>query len=183
MRSIKKFDLAAGWPGRFHGARVFANSSICDQGKVGTPFPQQSRSIGHLKIDRSYKGTIQRQEMLITRILPIKSDNSLPFQFRHLQFPVRLCFAMTINKSEGETFSGGPRPQHPSIHQRNDLRRLPTRWNREIAHSACSCEQNIKYCVEGGSEITQFCHYFDDHLQWSPTNSIFVCLSVLLPGL
>ena len=32
------------------------------------------------------------------------SDTDLPFTFRRLQFPVRPCFAMSINKSQGQTF-------------------------------------------------------------------------------
>ena len=31
-------------------------------------------------------------------------NSVLPFEFRRLQFPVALCFAMTINKSQGQTF-------------------------------------------------------------------------------
>ncbi|XP_063629669.1 uncharacterized protein LOC134801075 [Cydia splendana] len=29
--------------------------------------------------------------------------NNVPFHFKRLQFPVSVCFAMTINKSQGET--------------------------------------------------------------------------------
>ena len=34
----------------------------------------------------------------------IPSNSTWPFEFRHLQIPVALCFAMTINKSQGQTF-------------------------------------------------------------------------------
>ena len=41
-------------------------------------------------------------DIIIPRI-PLVPSNST-FAFRHLQFPVALCFAMTINKSQGQTF-------------------------------------------------------------------------------
>jgi len=35
----------------------------------------------------------------------ISSDPRLPFKFRRRQFPLTLCFAMTINKSQGQSLS------------------------------------------------------------------------------
>jgi ATP-dependent DNA helicase PIF1 len=44
------------------------------------------------------------QRAFIPRIPLIPSDTDLPFKFQRLQFPIRTCFAMTINKSQGQTF-------------------------------------------------------------------------------
>ncbi len=35
----------------------------------------------------------------------IPSDPGFPFKFQRQQFPLSLCFAMTINKSQGESLS------------------------------------------------------------------------------
>jgi ATP-dependent exoDNAse (exonuclease V) alpha subunit len=40
----------------------------------------------------------------IPRIVLAPSDNSLPFILKRRQFPVIPAFAMTINKSQGQTF-------------------------------------------------------------------------------
>ncbi|KAJ8896515.1 hypothetical protein PR048_001859, partial [Dryococelus australis] len=46
-----------------------------------------------------YKG----EDVLIPRIPMIPTD--IPFEFKRLQFQVRLAFAMTINKSQGQSLS------------------------------------------------------------------------------
>jgi hypothetical protein len=33
-------------------------------------------------------------------------EGTSPVEFTHLQFPLQLCYAMTIDKSQGETFTG-----------------------------------------------------------------------------
>lgn len=47
----------------------------------------------------AYKGT----RHFIPRIIMDSSDDVLPFVLRRLQFPIRPCYAMTINKSQGQT--------------------------------------------------------------------------------
>jgi ATP-dependent exoDNAse (exonuclease V) alpha subunit len=48
-----------------------------------------------------YKG----KDCLIPRIELHLLDGELPFILRRRQFPVRLCFAMTVNKSQGQSLS------------------------------------------------------------------------------
>ena len=49
-------------------------------------------------------GRYAGQDIIIPCIPLIPSNSTLPFELRRLQFPVVLCFAMTINKSQGQTF-------------------------------------------------------------------------------
>jgi len=43
--------------------------------------------------------------VFILRMNLIPSDPGLPFKFKRRQFPLTLCFAMTINKSQGQSLS------------------------------------------------------------------------------
>jgi ATP-dependent DNA helicase PIF1 len=58
------------------------------------------------------------QKVLIPRFLLTPTDERLPFTLRRRQFPVRLAFAMTINKSQGQTFKkvGLYLPHHVFTH-------------------------------------------------------------------
>ena len=51
-------------------------------------------------------GRYAGHDIIIPRIPLIPSNSVLPFEFRRLLFPIALCFAMTINKSQGQTFKG-----------------------------------------------------------------------------
>nr|XP_053602892.1 uncharacterized protein LOC128670900 [Plodia interpunctella] len=52
-------------------------------------------------------GTAKGENVLIPRIPIIPTD--LPFQFKRVQFPLKPAFAMTINKSQGQTLKGDDR--------------------------------------------------------------------------
>ena len=43
------------------------------------------------------------EKAFIPRICMRPSDTSLPFTLKRVQFPISLCYAMTINKSQGQT--------------------------------------------------------------------------------
>lgn len=52
---------------------------------------------------RILNGKFRGENILIPRIPIIPTD--VPIQFKRIQFPIRLAFAMTINKSQGQTMS------------------------------------------------------------------------------
>jgi hypothetical protein len=49
-------------------------------------------------------GTNRGDRVLIPRVKLAPSDANLPFTLERIQFPVRLSYVMTINKSQGQTF-------------------------------------------------------------------------------
>lgn len=49
-------------------------------------------------------GSHAGQEVLIPKLKLAPSDANLPFTLQRTQFPIRLSYSMTINKSQGQTF-------------------------------------------------------------------------------
>lgn len=52
---------------------------------------------------RVISGKKAGQKAFIPRIVMTPTDSTLPFVFKRRQFPVVVCYAMTINKSQGQT--------------------------------------------------------------------------------
>lgn len=56
-------------------------------------------------IEARFVGGQRRGEtVLIPRIVLTSSEDTLPFVLKRRQFPVRVCFAMSINKSQSQTY-------------------------------------------------------------------------------
>ena len=52
--------------------------------------------------DKILTGQYKGEEVMFPKIPMIPSE--YPFNFRRHQFPIQLCFSMTINKSKGHSF-------------------------------------------------------------------------------
>jgi ATP-dependent DNA helicase PIF1 len=50
-------------------------------------------------------GRRMTEKVFIPRIVLINKDEKLPFVFKRKQFPVKVCYAMTINKSQGQSLN------------------------------------------------------------------------------
>jgi hypothetical protein len=63
-----------------------------------------------LIVTRLFKNSIEARKLncdipfVIPRVTLIDTDPDLPFNLKRIQFPIRLAFSMTINKSQGQTF-------------------------------------------------------------------------------
>ncbi|XP_076948110.1 uncharacterized protein LOC143620292 [Bidens hawaiensis] len=63
-------------------------------------------SLGRCVIEaKVVSGTNIGYRTLISRISLTPTDKKLPFKLKRRQFPICLCFAMTINKSQGQSLS------------------------------------------------------------------------------
>ncbi|GFU37584.1 ATP-dependent DNA helicase [Trichonephila clavipes] len=76
-------------------------------------------------------GKFKGKVVLLPRIPMIPSDSTIPF--KRLQFPIRLAFAMSINKSQGQTMSiCGLDLENPCFLMGNYMLRVHVLGNRRI---------------------------------------------------
>ena len=62
--------------------------------------------LGHRVIEAEIASGVNRGKcVLIPQITLIPSDSQFPFTLKRHQFPIRLCFAMTMNKAQGQTLN------------------------------------------------------------------------------
>ena len=96
---------ASGFPSHLLTLKLAAPIIILHSPKVtnGTRRVITKLSANTIEVRISH-GRYADHDIIIPRIPLIPSNSRLPFEFRRHQFPVALCFAMTINKSQGQTF-------------------------------------------------------------------------------
>lgn len=66
---------------------------------------QITQLANHIIEAKVITGTRVGDTVWLHRMLITPSDTKLPFKMRHRQFPLKVAFAITINKSQGQTLS------------------------------------------------------------------------------
>ncbi len=75
-----------------------SGQGVCN-GSRGILTRARTRVLGSPPVDRENAGSL----VFIPRIGIEPTETQIPFKFCRRQFPIRLCFAMTINKSQGQS--------------------------------------------------------------------------------
>ncbi|XP_072087868.1 uncharacterized protein [Arachis hypogaea] len=80
----------------------FLNTIRCS----GVPNHELKVKLGkHIIEAQSLTGTNCGQKVYIPRMTLSPSDHRIPFKFQRRQFPIMVSYAMTINKSQGQSLS------------------------------------------------------------------------------
>lgn len=104
-------------------------------------------------------GSSRGNRVLIPRIKLTSSDSVLPFKIQRFQFPLCLAFAMTINKSQGQSL------KKVALH-------LPkpvfTHGQLYVALSRCTSDTGVKIFIDSSNE-----QYILDNGDFTTKNPVF----------
>lgn len=89
-------------------------------------------------------GSNNGAKVLIPRMTLMPSDSNLPFQLKRRQYPVILAFAITINKSQGQTFESVGLYNPENIFSHGQL---------YVALSRTKNSSNLKIYSENGKQV------------------------------
>ena len=96
-------------------------------------------------------GSHIEKEVLISRIVLLHGETKLSFTLRQRQFPIRLCYAMTINKSHGQSLKEViiylPRPVFAHGQLYVALSRVTSKAGLKIIKGEDSHKQKVKNIV------------------------------------
>jgi len=110
------------------------NSGLCNGTRLIATNVHQGRVLEAQIIGGQYDGTV----VFIPRIALAPKDGDFPFEWRRRQFPVRVCFAMTINKAQGQTL------QRAGIYLAEDVF---AHGQLYVAASRVSHPENIRFAL------------------------------------
>jgi ATP-dependent DNA helicase PIF1 len=112
-------------------------------------------------------GPFKGEDVLIPYIPMIPTD--MPFQFRRLQFPIRLAFAITINKAQGQSLELCGLDLDTGCFSHGQLYVACSRVGKPHNLYICTQWNNKKYCIP-----TKLCEIYTNPHSLSPIVSLSV---------
>ena len=111
-------------------------------------------------------GPYRHEKHLIPLIAFQRSDTVLPFTFKRKQFPLRPCFALMVNKAQGQSLEVVVRSDCSCIFSRHSLCCIIAFWSKECSSHSGSWGLHTKCCLRRSSRF-QLCPTIDCEPTWS----------------